>query len=223
MRARARVLLVLLLAPGLLRAQEAERKPLYGVRPGDQVQIEFFTSAGARLTEVAGTRIVDPNGDIYLPYVGTVHVQGLDAHGIRELLRERFAGFYTDPVVDVTTKLRINVTGAVRAPGHYFVDPTSTIVDALAVAGGVGSEVDIGFVVGADLSRVRLVREGETLLLDLRPDSENREAFDLPVRSGDWLYVPIRKRSRWRDNFTFLSSILSVVGSTAALILLLGG
>lgn len=194
------------------------------VQAGDQLEIAMFTAAGEQLPEVSGTRIVDRSGRIFLPYVGSVQVQGRNVSDIREHLEERYADFYADPVIDVEAEIRVNVTGAVRVPGNYFVSPTSTIIDALATAGGSSPEVDIGGYGGAaDLSRVRLVRTGEMRLLDLRPDVADPEVLQLLVQSGDWLHVPPQPTSQWRSDLQLLSGIFSVAGSIAALVILIGG
>lgn len=199
----------------------------YSVQPGDQVQIEFFTGAGTRLDEVAGTRIVDMVGEIFLPYVGTVTVTGLDAAGIRDLLVEQYAGFYASPVVDVAVRLRVNVLGSVRNPGHFFVDPTCTVIDAIAMAGGFTSEFEYGGGGGggnaSDPSQVRLVRGQDTRILDLRAESEQPDHFSIRIQSGDWLYTPPRPRSRWRDEIIFWGSVASLMTSVVTLAILIGG
>jgi len=186
----------------------------YQAKPGDQVDIAFYTASGAEVSEVSGSRLLEPNGDIYLPYVGTVNLVGLDAAGIRDVLMQRFTAFYDDPVIEVMVKLRVNVTGTVRNPGHFFVDPSSTLLDALAVAGGAGGEIDVGTIGGAaDRERVQLVRNGQLEVLDFRADRGSPETFYRPVESGDWLYVPPQARSRWRDNIQLIGSILTVIAS----------
>ncbi|MFP3948017.1 MAG: polysaccharide biosynthesis/export family protein [Gemmatimonadota bacterium] len=194
------------------------------VQPGDRLEIAMFTAAGERLPEVSGTRIVDRSGRIFLPYVGSVEVEDRNVGEIRESLAERYASFYSDPVIDVEAEIRVNVTGAVRQPGNYFVSPTSTIIDALATAGGSSPEVDIGgFGGAADLSRVRLVRTGDSRVLDLRPDVADPEVLQLLVQSGDWLHVPPQPTSQWRSDLQLLSGVFSVAGSIAALVILIGG
>jgi len=196
----------------------------YSVQPGDQVQIEFFTAAGAQLAEVAGTRIVDMGGQIFLPYVGTVSVAGLDAAGIRNLLVEHYAGFYADPVVDVAVLLRVNILGSVRNPGHFFIHHTSTVIDAIATAGGFTSELEYGGGGSAsDPSQVRLVRGPDTRILDLRAGSLQPDHFNILIQSGDWLYVPPRPRSRWRDEIIFWGSVASLMTSVVTLAILIGG
>lgn len=217
---------VLALFAGLVLASSAsaqEAPPDYGVQPGDRVDIDFFTAAGTRLVEVAGERTVDRHGEIFLPYVGTVSVEGLDATDIRLLLTERYSAFYASPVVDVTTSLRVNVTGGVREPGNYFVDPTSTVLDAIATAGGMTSELTLASGrAAADPSRVRLVRAtGETLVFDFRPAFATEDALTRTVQSGDWIDVPTRPGSRFRENVGLAGSIASIVASVVAVIVLI--
>lgn len=214
----------LLMGPRGSVSQEASLSESARVAPGDRVEIDMFTAAGEPLQEVAGTRTVDRDGNLFLPFVGSLDVEGLDASGIRELLERRYADYFSNPVVDVQTRIRVNVTGSVRTPGNYFVDPTSTLLDVLATAGGINAEVNLGtFGAAADPSRVRLVRGQERRTLDLRPESVDDEVLRIRARSGDWLHVPPQTRSRWRDNIQFFGSILSLVGSVATVVLLLGG
>ena len=181
---------------------------------GDQVDIEFFTASGAEVREITGSRWIDQNGQIYLPYIGLTDVLGRDVNGIRDHLLERFDVFYDSPVIEVALKVRVNVTGAVRSPGHYFVEPTATMVDALAIAGGSEGEIDFSTPGGAaDVERVHLVRDGALSILDMRPEMMTPQTFTQLVESGDWLYVPTQARSRWRDNIQLIGSVLTVVAS----------
>lgn len=213
------LLTVALLAPALAQAQSPA--PEYSIRPGDQVDIVFFTQAGEPLPAVMGQRFVDRTGKLYLPFVGSVEVEGLDTDGLRSLLEERFSAFYDNPVVDVVVRLRVNVTGAVREPRHYFLLPGATVVDALAIAGGALSEVDGGWGGNAsDPSRVRLVRGNEVITMDLRPDVAPDDNRTMQILSGDWIYVPRQSRARLREDVMLVSNVLGALGSLAALIIL---
>jgi protein involved in polysaccharide export with SLBB domain len=96
-------------------------------------------------------------------------VSGVIVHW-RKVLEERYGTLYSDPVVEVVTNVNINITGAVRESGQFFVPPSATLVDVLARAGGVTSEIDIGVSGGAsDPSQVRLVRNGVATVIDASP------------------------------------------------------
>ena len=149
-------------------------------------------------------------------------VLGIDAQAIRELLEERYGALYSDPVVEVVANIHVNITGAVSRAGQYFVPPTATLVDALALAGGAGSEVDVGLQGGAsDPARVRLVRDGVATVIDMRPLDVRPEVLSLRVQSGDWLHVPRAIRSQLRDDVTFYGTILTTLLTFASLIVLI--
>ena len=194
-----------------------------GVQPGDQVSITFYTAAGANVDEVSGERTVDPNGELFLPFLGTVSVAGLGPADIRKLLEERYGAFYSNPVVEVVTLVHVNVTGAVRSrPGQYFVPPSATLVDALTRAGGATSEIDLSLQGGAsDPSQVRLVRDGVGIVIDLRPLTIRPQVIDLLVQSGDWLYVPRAQSSRLRENVGFWGSVASTLFTAVSLVILI--
>jgi protein involved in polysaccharide export with SLBB domain len=218
LRAQTALFLLLLALAVPAGAQTPSTGAGYGIKPGDQIVTDFFTAGGERLQSVQGERIVDRDGNVYFPYVGTVHVEGLDAGGIRDLLIRKFQPFYNDPVITVNVQLRVNVTGVVPAPGHYLLDPTSTIVDALATAGGAGGEIAINNNVAGDPSEVRLIRtDGETMLLDLRPDNADPDVLGMLIQSGDWIHVPPLGRSRWRDDIQFWGSVLTLLTSVVIL------
>jgi len=216
------LLVATLLSPASLLAQSELREVDYGVLAGDELTIQVFTSAGAQLDEISGIRIIDPSGQIYLPYVGTMMVAGMSAPEIRNRLEEAYSSLYSNPVVDVASRIKVNVTGAVRNPGHYLLDPSSTIIDALAQAGGVGSEIDLGQYAASDPAVTRFVRNGELFILDLRPNTEDPSVFSLPVQSADWIHIPIASRSRVREQVQFWGGIVSLVTGTIALIVLMG-
>lgn len=219
MPSKAHVLACLaLLAAAPLAAQE----PSYALRPGDRITAEVFTAAGERVDVVSGSRIIDRNGDVFLPFVGSVHVAGLDETSLRRLLVDRYEPYYADPVVDVEVELRVSVTGSVGQPGQLYLDPTATLVDAIAQAGGMASEIAVATIqIPANQSEVRLVRDGVTTILNLRPDEVTEEVLRMRIKSGDWLHVPPRDRSRIRDEIQFWGGVLSFVGSLAALVVLI--
>ncbi len=193
-----------------------------GVQPGDQVTIAFYTAAGTRLAEVSGERDVDPNGELFLPFLGTVSVVGLETAEIRRLLEERYGALYSNPVVEVVTRINVNITGAVRSPGQFYLPPSATLVDALARAGGVTSDIDLGIQGGAsDPSQVRLVRDGVATVIDLRPLDIRPEVMALQVQSGDWLFVPRARGSQTREQITFWGSMFSTLLTAASLIVLI--
>jgi protein involved in polysaccharide export with SLBB domain len=101
----------------------------------------------------------------------------------------------------------VRVLGEVTEPGLYYVDPTMTIADALALAGGATSQARRGTTI--------LRRGGETLITDLRTETLISES---PIQTGDELEVP---QMSWisRNGVALLTSaagLLSVLVALAA-------
>jgi protein involved in polysaccharide export with SLBB domain len=154
--------------------------------------------------------------------VGTIHAAGHDQSSLRELLVSRFETFYSQPVVNVKVELKVNITGSVGRPGQYFLDPTATVIDAISAAGGAGAEYAVvSQILPSDQEHVRLVRDGVSTVFSVRPDDVTSETLNLRVRSGDWIHVPTRARSRVRDEITFWGSVLSITTSFISLIILI--
>jgi protein involved in polysaccharide export with SLBB domain len=155
--------------------------------------------------------------------LGTVPVIGLNAEGIRDVLEVRCGTLYSDPVIEVVANIHVNVTGAVGRPGRFFLPSSATLIDAIAIAAGSSSEVDVSLQGGAsDPGRVRLVRDGVSTVVDMRPLEIRPEVLVLRIQSGDMLHVPRALRSQRRDDITFISAILSALVSVATLIVLAG-
>ncbi len=215
LRSATAALLAACLLPVSLAAQSAPSPASTGVRPGDRITVDFYTASGDRPAEINGAHIVDRNGTIFLPFVGSVPVDGKDAAGIRTELQTAYKPYFSEPVISVSTELRVNVTGVVGHPGHYFLDPAMTVVDALAEAGGPGLDVDSRSIgVASDPAAVRLIRAaGQVLTLDLRPEHISSEVMNLRIESGDWIYVPPQTRSRLRDDVQFWGSVVGLFTS----------
>lgn len=170
------VLPLLLLAPSLGRAQSpAPVTPDSGLlRPGDVVQLSIW-----REPDLSGEFTVDAGGIVVLPKIGRLNVIGVPPAELRERILGEYARYLRNPSIQVTFLRRVNVLGAVREPGLYPVDPTMTIADVLALAGGTAPE--------GRTDRLRLYREGRRIETRI---SEGTRVADTPIRSGDHLYVP---------------------------------
>lgn len=150
--------------------------PDYKVGPGDVLTIivwdhpELTTPAGQyRAADQAGT-VVNEDGTIYYPYVGSLQVAGKTSRQIREMLIARLAKFIERVQLDVRVAAfrsqRIYVVGEVAKPGQLSIsDVPMTVLEAVNQAGGFGPE--------ADHSRVLLTRKGTTFRVDIQAMYEN--------------------------------------------------
>ena len=146
------------------------------VQPGDMIRLKIW-----REPEMSGDVTVDEQGVATLPRIGAIRVSGVPADSLKRLLVQSYAKFLRDPSVDIAVLRRITVLGAVRTPNVYQVEPTMTVADALALAGGATPD--------GKQDQVELRRRGGGKPLKLTRESR---LADTPIRSGDELFIPQR-------------------------------
>lgn len=83
--------------------------------------------------------LVDSDGNIDFPVVGTLHVAGLTRDAVAKLVKDRITGdgLARDIVVTVEyMNLKVSVMGEVSRPGRYSIDRDEfTLLDAISAAG----------------------------------------------------------------------------------------
>jgi len=113
---------------------------------------DLVTVAVYRAPEFSGDYRVDAAGQIMMPLIGLMEVQGMTTIELANDLRQRLAGqYYVNPDVSVALKesnsQRIVVDGAVGSPGQYPLVGRTTLMEAVARAGGVGPNSNLRRVV----------------------------------------------------------------------------
>jgi polysaccharide export outer membrane protein len=121
---------------------------------------------------------VDETGQVLLPVAGLVHVGGRDFADVRGEVERAFATEYRDALVRLVPLLRISVLGEVRVPGLVPVDPTMSLSDVIAAAGGLTELADQG--------GIRHFRGGEVVSVSTVQDVVERAD---PLLSGDQIVV----------------------------------
>jgi len=96
--------------------------------------------------------VIDPTGEIAFPLAGHIRARGLTAQALENILKTKLKGNYKDDNLDVTVavanspkdvpeddlKPKIFITGEVVKPGSYVVRQPTTLMQAIALAGGIG-------------------------------------------------------------------------------------
>jgi protein involved in polysaccharide export with SLBB domain len=107
----------------------------YIVAPGDEVLVTLWGSVDADMR-----LIVDREGRINIPRVGTVQIAGVRHADLQDMVSRRVAQVFRNFQLSVTLGqlrgIRVFVTGQVARPGTYTVTSLSTVVSALMRAGG---------------------------------------------------------------------------------------
>jgi len=109
--------------------------PEYVLGPGDGVSVDLWGGISQRLR-----RVVDREGKLALPEVGTIQVTGRTLgdvqHLVQTALRSQFRNVEADVSLSRLRTVRIYVVGDVQYPGAYDVSSLSTPLNALYEGGG---------------------------------------------------------------------------------------
>ena len=108
----------------------------YVIGPEDVLTIVFW-----REKDLSSDVIVRPDGRISLPVLQDVSAAGLTPEQLRDSLTKTAERFVEDPNVTVVVKeinsRRVFITGQVAKPGPYNLTSPMTIVQLIALAGGL--------------------------------------------------------------------------------------
>lgn len=154
--------------------------------PGDVLKISVFGNPDLSLE----TRVSEA-GSITFPLIGEVNVGGLATAAAERKISKLLTGggFLRKAEVNIIVTLlqsqQVSVLGQVLKPGRFPVDGKRTVVDMVAVAGGVSTD-------GGDVVSLLRTRNGTTTkeTLDLQEmvrTSDMQKNFE--VVNGDVIYV----------------------------------
>jgi polysaccharide export outer membrane protein len=178
---------------GASGARAAERAATVPVAVGDRVRIHAWREPQYSDDQL----VVDHAGQVTLPRVGAVRAAGLTVVALRDSVQSRYAEFLRNPVITVTVLRRVGLQGEVRAPGLYFVDPTTSLRDVITQGGGLTE--------AANASRVSLVRDGKVVAGARRRAGRGKR---VPVARP-----PVGRRDRGRSAEWLSRNALAVVST----------
>jgi polysaccharide export outer membrane protein len=173
----------------------------FHVGPEDLLEITIFNVPEGQNTErqVTPRTImvrVSQKGQISLPVAGQLDVNGLIVPQIEQKVREAYDPYIYDPQIGVLIKefrQRVSVIGAVQKPGSFELTGPKTVVELLAMAGGVNEKAG---------TQVHIYRQGpngrETHVIDLALlatssgliNAKNVGMINMPVQPRDTINVP---------------------------------
>ena len=108
------------------------------VRPFNLPVVANSTNVGlnAQAQLQVQTYLVDYDGNIQFPVIGTIKVSGLTRTELTSLLTERISTYVNDPIVNVRlANFTITIIGEVSRPGTFTIqDERITLLEALGMA-----------------------------------------------------------------------------------------
>lgn len=199
----------------------------YAVRPFNLHSMNMSTGSGNPINVQDAQAapqgyLVDRDGNIVFPVIGTIFVKGMTKEQLRADLEKRLLQYLTDPLVTIR-QLNFNITvlGEVSKPGQY-TSPTEkvTLFQALGLAGDMTDY--------AKRTEVTLIRNEDGVEQTHTLDFTDRNLVSSPyyyLKQNDVLYVQpddIKKRSANVDpNRNLYFQIGGIAISVATLIITL--
>jgi polysaccharide export outer membrane protein len=163
--------------------------------------------------------LVDVHGNIEMPVIGLVQVEGKTSNELKEVLKEKLKPYLKNPVINIRFKnFKVTVLGEVKTPGSFIVENERiTVLEAVGLAGDL--------TIQGDRKSVTLIREtlGKRKLITL--DLTDKNIFNSPyfyLAQNDVLYIAPNKTkmnsSAVGANTSILVSSISTLISLIAIL-----
>lgn len=158
----------------------------YLIGPEDVLGVLFW-----RDQDMTGEVTVRPDGKITLPLVGDLTAAGLTPQALREEIQKAAAKYMTDVNVTVVVRQinsrKVFITGEVATPGAYQLTGPRTVMQVIALAGGLTEY--------ADSKNITIMRiEGDhtrSYRFNYRDVAKGRELHqNILLKPGDTIVVP---------------------------------
>ncbi len=174
----------------VLVAQSTAAAGDYKIGPEDLLEVTLYDISDAAGEPRVVTARVSHSGFITLPHIGKVSASQMSPTGLEESLREHFLNYIYDPQISVFVReyrsYRVSVVGHVERPGVLELRGRKTLLEALALAGGLNEEAG---------RTVRITRETgdeyQSVLVDLQQLADNGNIeLNVSLLPGDVISVP---------------------------------
>ncbi len=159
--------------------------------PGDMVDVELIGR-----TDAPTPALVGPDGKIYFDLLPGLNVWGLTLREARDLVEREMAAYVNHPRVSVVLRQarsqRIWVLGRVNTPGIYALASPTTLLEAIATAGGLATSAFTGTTEElADLRHSFVMRRGALLPVNFQKLVAYGDASqNIYLQPDDFVFLP---------------------------------
>jgi polysaccharide export outer membrane protein len=151
---------------------------------GDLIEVNVYN-----VPELASKVRVSNSGDVYLPLIDYVHVEGLSQEEAQGLIEKRLAdgGFVRNPhvtiFVDDASSQGVVVLGEVTKPGIYPDTADHKLYEMISQAGGFTASAS---------RKIAILRKGETepIRVDLPRNLADDLKANIEILPGDTITIP---------------------------------
>tara|TARA_A100001388_G_scaffold167576_1_gene125171 strand:+ start:757 stop:1947 length:1191 start_codon:yes stop_codon:yes gene_type:complete len=181
----------------------------YIIGKGDSLYIKFFPAI-----DLSGFYAVNDEGEIFLPRLNEVNVNGLRTSELQRLLNKKYAEFLISPEINVYVaifrEINVTVTGEVRYPGVYtFPSYKSPSIDNYAQ-----SQLDLKFETKADKKSEKSTKN-ERLILPI-DKFKNDNSSSNKIKTSNKL-DPSYSTKVEMGNLTTISDVIRKAGGITSL------
>jgi polysaccharide export outer membrane protein len=184
---------VLVVAQSIAGIAQQSSSPSVGVASpiriaaGDLIELSMFENP-----DLSGRFRVDEKGDVTIPLIGTVHVEGTTAEEAAAIIEKRFveeqilqpAESHATVYISEYATQGITVNGEVKLPGVYPALGVRMLNDVISAAGGVSLTA---------ASKVIITHKGDPgnpITVDFNPSALKPVIPNIQIFPGDTVLVP---------------------------------
>src|SRR3954447_13600477 len=156
----------------------------YRINAGDKLRVEVYKDP-----QLSQSVQVRPDGKITLPLIGDIEATNRTPIELRDAIRDSFKEYITNPTITVIVVEAMASTayvmGEVNHPGAITLQSPVTVIQALALAGGLKDF--------ADAKNIRILRKGrlgvQVISFNYKEASQSLRA-PVYLQPGDTIVVP---------------------------------
>ena len=161
---------------------------------------------------------VDPDGDMTVPLLGKVPVDGKTVYEIRDLLQEKVDSLFRHAYVEVRLmSFKFTVIGEVRAPGSYVnYNDQLTVLEAIGRAGGISET--------GTKEKILVIRPEGDQTVTYHIDLQDKSLLSSPayfITPNDVVIVQPNPKKVFNINLPTISFIISTATAAVTTTLLL--
>lgn len=187
-------------ALSIAASQSSSSTADYRIGPDDLVQVTIYNipEQDARVTPRSVILRVSQDGIIVVPLVGALTAKGKTTRQLEQEMKTKYEQYIRNPQVGVLIteyRQRVSVMGAVQKPGIFELTGPKTVIDMVALAGGISERA------GNQVLLYRQDPDGkrQTAVIDLMVlanpsgqviDSKDAAVVNMAVQAGDVVNVP---------------------------------
>lgn len=164
---------------------QAELPPDFVIGPEDVLGVVFWREA-----ELSGDVTVRPDGRITLPVIGELVAAGLSPQALQKQIAALAGKYINEPNVAVVVRTihsrKVYVTGRVADPGTFDLKGPMTVIQAIALAGGLTDYAD-----AKNITILRKTGDQPVLRFNYRDVAKGKKLEqNIVLRPGDTVVVP---------------------------------